>query len=79
MTGGYNKTEQYLDDYTEKYFNDVLSKEERYIEWFDSVVGLISWLENIGIGKFNSFNMNIMYPINIQKRPIFNKVFQESF
>ncbi len=58
MTGGYNKTEQYLDDYTEKYFNDVLSKEERYIEWFDSVVGLISWLENIGIGKFNSFNMN---------------------
>ena len=58
MTGGYNKTEQYLDDYTEKYFNDVLSKEERYIEWFDSVVGLISWLENIGVGKFNSFNMN---------------------
>ena len=27
----------------------------------------------------NSFNMNIMYPINIQTQPIFSKVFQESF
>jgi len=58
LTGGYNKTGQHLDDYTEKYFTDVMSKEERYIEWFDSVVGLISWLENIGISKFHSFNMN---------------------
>ena len=58
MTGGFNKTGQHLDDYVGKYFDDVLSKEERYIEWFDSVVGLISWLENIGIGKFCSFNMN---------------------
>ena len=58
LTGGYNKTEQYLDGYTEKYYNDILSIEERHIEWFDSVVGLISWLENLGIGKFYSFTMN---------------------
>ena len=55
---GYNKTEQYLDGYTKKYYNDILSIEERHIEWFDSVVGLISWLENLGIGKFYSFTMN---------------------
>ena len=58
MTGGFNKTGQHLDGIAEKYLTDVLSMEERYIEWFDSVVGLISWFENIGIGKFHSFNMN---------------------
>ena len=58
MTGGFNKTGQYLDDYSQSYLVDVLSKNERYIEWFDSYIGLTSWLENIGIGKFNCFNMN---------------------
>ena len=27
----------------------------------------------------NSFKTNIIYPMNMQKKPIFNKVFQESF
>ena len=58
MSGGYNRTEQHLDDFTEKYLEDVMSKEERYIEWFESVVGLTSWLEKIGVDKFKSFNMN---------------------
>ena len=58
MTGGFNPTGQYLDGYSEKYFSDVLSKNERYIEWFDSYIGLISWLETIGVDKFHCFNMN---------------------
>ena len=60
LTGGYNLTEHpgKVDEFAAHYLDSVMSKEERYIDWFDSLVGLLSWLEKVGVTKFYSFNMN---------------------
>lgn len=60
LTGGYNLTNHpgKVDEFCAHYLDSVMSKEERYIDWFDSLIGLLSWLEKVGVTKFHSFNMN---------------------
>ncbi len=61
LTGGYYSDTQNpdgMEEFSIQYLNTVLSKEERYIEWFDSVIGLISYLEKLGVKKIHSFQMN---------------------
>ncbi len=61
LTGGYyNKTfnPDKMDEFALTYASKVLSKEERYIDWFDSIIGLFSYLESVGITKIKSFQMN---------------------
>ena len=58
LSGGFNSTEQVIDQHAFSYADYISTYEERYIDWFDSVVGLFSWLEKIGIDKIYCFNMN---------------------
>jgi len=61
LTGGYfseTHNPDKIDEFAIKYFEKVLSKEERYIDWFDSILGLTSYLENVGVTKFHSFQMS---------------------
>jgi len=47
-----------MQEFAVDYANKVLSKEERYIDWFDSMIGLFSYLESLGVTKIKSFQMN---------------------
>lgn len=61
LSGGYYSDTQNpdgMEEFAMNYLNTALSKEERYIDWFDSVIGLISYLEKLGVKKIHSFQMN---------------------
>ena len=61
LTGGYYSPTRNPDEMQEfalNYLDKVLSKEERYIDWFDSMIGLFSYLESLGVTKIKSFQMN---------------------
>jgi len=61
LTGGYysdTKNPDGLEEFSIEYLNTVVSKEERYLDWFEQIIGLISYLENLGIKKIYSFQMN---------------------
>jgi len=61
LTGGYyspTNNPDGMQEFALDYANKVLSKEERYIDWFDSMIGLFSYLESLGVTKIKSFQMN---------------------
>lgn len=61
LTGGYyspTRNPDGMEEFALNYLDKVLSKEERYIDWFDSMIGLFSYLESLGVTKIKSFQMN---------------------
>lgn len=61
LTGGYfspTNNPDGMQEFGVSYFQNVLSKNERYIDWFDSIIGLFSYLESLGITKIKCFQMN---------------------
>jgi hypothetical protein len=61
LTGGYyspTNNPDGMQEFAIEYLNKVLSKDERYIDWFDSMIGLFSYLESLGVTKIKSFQMN---------------------
>jgi hypothetical protein len=61
LTGGYyspTNNPDGMQEFAIEYLNTVLSKDERYIDWFDSMIGLFSYLESLGVTKIKSFQMN---------------------
>lgn len=67
LSGGYHSPTNNPDNMQQfalDFANKVLSKEERYIEWFDSVIGLFSYLNQLGITKIKTFQMNNNFSSN---------------
>jgi hypothetical protein len=61
LSGGYfNETfnPDKMDEFAITYLQKVMSKDERYMDWFDSIIGLFSYLEQLGVKKIKTFQMN---------------------
>jgi hypothetical protein len=67
LSGGYYSPTNNPDNMQEfaiQYVNSVLSKEERYMEWFDSIIGLFSYLKELGVTKIKTFQLNNNFSSN---------------
>jgi hypothetical protein len=60
LTGGFNPTNNPLniDPVVFEWFDKVMSNDERYLEWFEYILLLLSFLEVNGITKIKFFNMS---------------------